>query len=178
MNLKEFFSDKEMKPADKVNALADLLTCGDVGVDSAVDFASSARDVEKASTIEALEKSTSNNANLLNRKAFAFCVASLSAKAPRVKHESARVIANTCAYFPDMLEDAVCKLLDNSEHAGTVVRWSAATALAKIYSLGTGLNADIKTMLERLAEVEEKNSIKKIYLSALEPKKRKKTEMP
>jgi HEAT repeat protein len=98
---------------------------------------------------------------------FNFAIFSLTDKAPRVKWESARVIANTAHLFPDELTGAIVNLLANTEHKGTVVRWSAAQALSKIVSLNTTHNSQLVPALKTVSAMEEKPSIQKIYTTAL-----------
>ena len=117
--------------------------------------------------MEALEHATLQMPSILNEAAFNFAALSLADKAPRVKWEAARVIGNTAKLFPGLLDTAVVNLLANSEHTGTVVRWSAAFALGEIIKLKTDRNEELLPAIEAIIEREEKNSIKKIYLGAL-----------
>jgi hypothetical protein len=77
-----------------------------------------------------MEFASKTNPGIINDKGFEFAIESLKSDAPRVKWESAKVIANTAHLFPKMLNKAVGNLLINTEHSGTVVRWSAAGALS------------------------------------------------
>ena len=91
----------------------------------------------------------------------------MTEKAPRIKWESAKVVANISHLYPDKLDEAINNLLSNSEHSGTVVRWSAAFALGQIIKIKTSRNKDLISAIESICKREEKNSIKKIYLDAL-----------
>ncbi|MEI7663465.1 MAG: hypothetical protein WCK34_14750 [Bacteroidota bacterium] len=66
-----------------------------------------------------------------------------------------------------LVDQAIKNLLDNTVHKGTVVRWSAAFALAAIIRLKLPVNHDLVPAAEAIAEGEEKNSIRKIYLDAI-----------
>jgi hypothetical protein len=57
--------------------------------------------------------------------------------------------------------------LMNADHEGTVVRWSAATALSAILLLKTGHNEILVPAVEALLDREGKDSIRKIYSAAL-----------
>lgn len=114
-----------------------------------------------------MEFATKQQPTILTKNAFAFVCDTLTAKAPRVKWESAKVIGNTAALFSDQLDEAIVNLLQNSEHEGTVVRWSAAYALGEIIQLKTALNNELIPAVEAICNREEKNSIRKIYLDAL-----------
>ncbi len=66
-----------------------------------------------------------------------------------------------------MIETAVTALIANTKHEGTVVRWSAAYALAAIVILDTPINKELIPTVNELINTEEKESIKKIYRKSL-----------
>jgi hypothetical protein len=55
----------------------------------------------------------------------------------------------------------------NTASNSTVVRWSAAYALAEIIKTKHQHNAELVEALKNICNIEEKNSVKKIYLAAL-----------
>ncbi|MEI6682370.1 MAG: HEAT repeat domain-containing protein [Bacteroidota bacterium] len=167
MELTDILVDNKIKPKEKTEILSNLVLEKQISVDQLTDLARSAKEPVRATCIEALEHVTLANPGMLTESAFDFVVKCLADKAPRVKWESARVIGNTAALFPGKLDQAVNNLLDNTEHPGTVVRWSAAFALGAIIRLKTGKNDDLVPACEAIVEREEKNSIKKIYLDAI-----------
>ncbi|MBX7181703.1 MAG: hypothetical protein K1X82_06305 [Bacteroidia bacterium] len=114
-----------------------------------------------------MELATQKQPELLSIAGFEFVVNQLTAKAPRIKWESAKVIANTAQNFVNQLDKAIVNLLDNAEHTGTVVRWSAATALIAIAALKTKHHNNLIPALEALCLKEEKGSIQKIYKKGL-----------
>ena len=167
MDITALLNDKGLKPKVKTETLSSWLLDNKITVDKLTAFAETAKDPAKATCIEALEFATKQKPTIANKKSFQFVSQTLTAKAPRVKWESAKVIGNTAHLFTDKLDDAIKNLLDNSEHEGTVVRWSAAFALGEILKLKTKRNKDLFPAIEAICEREEKNSIKKIYLDAI-----------
>lgn len=167
MNIEAILSDKTRKPKEKTEYLSVLLLKNSISVDTLCTFAQTAKDPAKATCIEALEYATRQNPGIASETMFRMVTASLAAKAPRVKWESAKVIGNTALLFPKLLDEAITKLLDNTTHEGTVVRWSAAFALGEILKLNTKHHADLLVTLKTISEREEKNSIKKLYQSAI-----------
>ncbi|MBL7898524.1 MAG: HEAT repeat domain-containing protein [Crocinitomicaceae bacterium] len=167
MELEKLFKDKLIKPKQRVEAIVQWLNHDKKNVNALVDFAQKSKDPVKASCIEAIEYATKTDASFCNEKAFDFVSASLSEKSPAIKREAGRVIGNTAKLFEKKLEKALTGLLNNSEHEGTVVRWSAAFAIGEIIKLKTNLNKDLIPVAEAICEREEKNSIKKIYLAAI-----------
>ncbi len=167
MNIAELLNDKNLKPKIKTETLSGWLINNTISAGNLTSFAETAKDPAKATCIEALEFATKQNPAIIDEECFEFITQSLTNKAPRIKWESARVIGNTAKLFPNKLEKAITNLLDNAEHEGTVVRWSAAFALGEILKLKTQFNKDLIIIIEAVCEREEKNSIKKIYLNAL-----------
>jgi hypothetical protein len=167
LNLAAILSDKSIKPKEKTEQISALLIENKVDMRDLIHFASSAKPVDRATCIEALEFATRIATYRIDRPTFAFATGCLREKAPRVKWEAAKLIGNTARFFQDDLEEAVGSLLENTNHEGTVVRWSAAFALGEILKLKSKLNGELMPAIESILEKEEKNSIKKIYLSAI-----------
>jgi HEAT repeat protein len=167
MNISELLNDKELKPKVKTETLSAWLMEGKITVDELVSFAKTAKDSPKATCIEALEFATGKKPAILNEAGFEFVTQALTAKPPRVKWESAKVIGNTAHLFPGKLDESIQKLLANSKHEGTVVRWSAAFALGEILKLKTKHNKSLLPTVEMIINSDEKNSMKKIYLDAI-----------
>ena len=106
-------------------------------IDELITFAKESKDPIKATIIESFEFATKLKPEIANKTLLLFVSQTLTAKAPRVKRESAKVIGNIAHLFPKKLEEAIKNLLVNTEHEGTVVRWSAAFALSQIIKLNT-----------------------------------------
>ncbi|MES2837089.1 MAG: hypothetical protein V4667_06180 [Bacteroidota bacterium] len=167
MNFTEILSDKSLKPKQITEKLCDYLVNNPEQLNELIAFAEKSTDSAKATCIEAIEFATKKNTSIANQKMFDFVVNSLREKAPRVKWESAKVIANTVFVFSKNLDDSISNLLINTEHTGTVVRWSAASALGEIVKLKTKHNKELIPAIEAICKREEKKSIVKIYATAL-----------
>lgn len=167
MTLEEILGDKAIKPKEKTDAVGQLLLKKSLSVNELLSYAENQKDPVKATCIEAIEYVTKQEPNIADGKVLEFVTQQLTAKSPRVKWESAKVIGNVAHLFPDKLEKAITHLLTNTEHSGTVVRWSSAYALGEILKLNTDHNSDLLPAIEQICENEEKNSIRKIYLAAI-----------
>jgi hypothetical protein len=167
MNFNSVFSDKLSKPKEKTETLSKWLLANPKSINELIEFATIAKDPVKATCIESIEFATKLDPKIANINCLNFVSKTLQEKAPRVKWESAKVIGNIAHLFPTKLNEAIKNLLDNTEHTGTVVRWSAAFALSQIIKMKTKLNKDLVPIAEAIIKREEKNSIKKIYLEAL-----------
>lgn len=172
MTIEELFKDKATKAKEKTEIISQWIIETSLPTDELITFAEKSKDPIKGTCIEAMEYATKQNPNLADETVFAFVTNTLTEKAPKIKWESAKVIGNTAQRFPDNLELAISNLIANTEHEGTVVRWSAAFALGEILKLKTPHNKTLLPALENMSEKEEKNSIKKIYLDAIKKTKK------
>ncbi len=167
MNISDLFNNKSIKPKEKTETLAAWILDRSLPVDELLVFAEKAKDPVKATCIEAIEFATKQIPEVADETILAFVSSALTSNAPRVKWESAKVIGNIAPLFPAKLEKSIANLLTNAEHEGTVVRWSAAFALGEILKMKTRHNKELLPVIESICEKEEKNSIRKIYLSAI-----------
>lgn len=172
MTIEELIKDKAVKSKEKVDIISKWIIDKSLPTDELIAFAEKSKDPVKATCVEALEYATKQNPNLADETIFSFVTQTLTEKAPRIKWESAKVIGNTAHLFPENLDPAISNLLVNTEHEGTVVRWSAAFALGEILKLKTRHNETLLSALVKISEKEEKNSIKKIYLDAIKKTKK------
>ena len=166
-NIVEILADKATKAKEKVSSISQLLLDDKISVQQLIDTAKTESDTNKATIIESMEYASKTQADIINDKGFEFVIASLKSDAPRIKWESAKVIANTAHLFPKLLKKAVTNLLDNTEYPGNVVRWSAAGALSKIIQCKTAINKDLIPAIEAIEKREADNAIKKIYQQGL-----------
>jgi hypothetical protein len=167
MDIKEILVNKQLKPAEKTQALSQMLLDKTIELKELIEVAENSKDAEKGTCIEALEYATQKKPGILDALSFEFVTECLKDKAPRVKWESSRVVGNTCHLFQGKLEKTVENLLDNTQHPGTVVRWSAAFALGQVIKMKSEVNIDLIPKVIAIIEKEEKNSITKIYLEAI-----------
>jgi len=172
MTIDELLLDKTIKPKEKTETISKWILDKSLPIDELIAFAEKQKDPAKATSIEAIEYATKQNPNIGDETVLTFVTSTLAAKAPRIKWESAKVIGNIAHLFPTKLEKSIDNLLTNTEHEGTVVRWSAAFALGEILKLKTKHNKDLFPAIETICEKEEKNSIKKIYLDAIKKTKK------
>lgn len=167
MTVSGIIHEKTLRAKQKAALISQLLLEKKLSVNDLVKFAENAKDPAKATCIEALENATRHNPKVANRKSFQFVTRALTSVAPRVKWESARVISNTAHLFSNELSECIKNLLENTEHKGMVVRWSASLALGEILKLRTRHNKDLLPAIEAIHQSEEDNGIKKIYLAAI-----------
>lgn len=166
MDIETVLADK-IRAKAKVEAISQMLLTDKATVADVIKVAKVSKDGEKGTCIEAIQFATKTKPELATLDCLNFVTGTLLDKAPRVKWESAKVIAAIAHLYPNKLDKAIGNLLTNSEFPGTVVRWSAALALGEVVKLKTKLNKDLVPAVEAIMRREEDNAIKKIYLAAL-----------
>ncbi|MCE3281542.1 MAG: hypothetical protein K0Q66_279 [Chitinophagaceae bacterium] len=164
--------DKTIKVKQKTALAGEMLLNGSMGIGEFVATARTAKATDKATLIEAMEYASKLKPEVIDTGTFEFAIRSLADEAPRVKWESARLIGNTAHLFPKLLKKAIVNLLANTEHEGTVVRWSAAGAISKIMQCNMPLNKDLLPAAEAIIEWETDNAVRKIYQQAIKKVKK------
>ena len=123
-------------------------------------------DVQKGVCLEALEFATEEKPELA-APYVGMVVDYLDHKAPKVKWEASRVIANVAKKFPDDAAKAVPKLLANSKDKGTVVRWSAALALGEIAKNSEKARKTLMPKINEILKTEKNSGVRNVYLKAM-----------
>lgn len=172
MRIAELLADKTKKAKEKAEKISHWLLQNSLQMDELIVFVEAAKDIDKATCIEALEFATKENPKIADESLFGFATKMLSETAPRVKWESARVIGNIAHLFPAKLNKAITNLLTNCEDNGTVVRWASASALGEILKLKTKYNKELLPAIEAICEREKDNGVKKKYLDAIKKTKK------
>lgn len=167
MNIGELLSNKQLKPKEKTQALADAILDGELPIHSVMDFAMNAKPPAVAACMEAFEYATKQSSSAASLDLLHWAQHHLNAKASRLRWESAKVIGNIAHLYPEELELAVESLLVNTKDDSTVVRWSAAYALTQIFGLPPYANDSFRNQLLSIQQSEEKESIRKMYAKAL-----------
>jgi len=165
--LNAVLNDKTIKAKAKTGQILQRLLQGDVSVPQLISFAALQPDAHKASLIEVIEHASKIHPEMVDENALEFVIQNLTSAAPRVKWESAKVVGNVIHLFPKHVKKATGNLLNNTESKGTVVRWSAAYALAQIVNCKTPLNTELIPAIEAIIKREQDNAIIKIYQKAI-----------
>lgn len=167
MTVEELLKDKGLKIKAKVTQIGNWLLDGSLEVDELLALAEKLSGSDKANCMEAIEYATKKDKEVAHEALLLFVTKTLKDKEPRIKWESAKVIGNIAALFPEKLKPVIKELLANTEHDGTVVRWATAFALGEILKLKSSHNKTLLPIIEKLSIKEKENGVKKKYLEAL-----------
>lgn len=172
MILNNIFADKTIKAKAKVLAIGEQLINKELPIEELLVYAEKQKATNKATCIEAVEYATKKAPTIANETLLNYVTEALKDDEPRVKWESAKVIANIAKLYPNKLNKAINNLLPNTQNTGTVVRWATAYALAEILKLKTENNQQLLPAIEVLYQNEEDNGVKKKYLDGLKKVKK------
>jgi HEAT repeat protein len=128
-------------------------------------------DVQKGVCAEVMEYVTRTNPELALPYVDSI-IEFINYKAPRVKWETSRVIANMSQKYPELASKAVNRLLSNAKDSGTVVRWSAAYALTEIAKGNPKLAKNLLPRFSQILRKEKNSGVKNVYLRALKQLKK------
>lgn len=166
MSLLEELRKSDRKSKEQVTYLSTLIKKNIKLLDSLKESLANAKPPERGALMEALEYATQDNSTILKNH-LNEVVDYLNDKAPKVKWEAARVLANTAKEYPSDVAKGVEKLLINTKDAGTVVRWSAAFALGEIAKNNQKIQANLVKQINEILKTEKNNGVKNVYLKAL-----------
>lgn len=156
----------EAKPKEKVSMLTNEIKKDNKFIDEIINYFDSASTGEQGHLIESLEYISKDQPDLVVPYVD-FVIAHMGDKAPRVKWECARIIANLALKFPDKAQKAIQNLLKNTNDKGTVVRWSSAFALGELAKGNVGKRKELTAKCKKLSEAEQNNGVRNVYLKAL-----------
>ncbi len=156
----------KLKPKEKITRLAEEIKKDKKFVNEIVGRFESVPAGDQGHLIESLEYASQNNPEYIVPH-LDFVICHLEDKAPRVKWECARIIANFALKFSDETGKAIPALLKNTKDKGTVVRWSLAFALGEIAKNNLKLQKEIIPKIKKIIKKENNKGVKNVYLKAL-----------
>jgi len=165
----------KLKPKEKITLLAEEIKKDKKFVNEIVGYFESVSAGNQGHLIESLEYASQNNPECVAAH-LDFVIKQLENKAPRVKWEAARIIANLSGKFSQQTQKAIPNLLKNTQDKGTVVRWSVAFALGEIVKHNPKTRKQLLPIFEKLLKSEENIGVKNVYVKSLKAIEEPKTK--
>lgn len=116
-----------------------------------------------ASILEAIEEISNKGLSQLSSRYLLY----IKSENNNCRREASRIVGNMAAQYPDLIEEAINPLLDNSSNEGTVIRRAAAYALSRIITTDRYAQSELYDKLTDISNKEEDNAIRNQYLKAL-----------
>ena len=117
--------------------------------------------------MEAIEEISNKGLAQLSSRYLLFAIPYIKSENNNCRREASRIVGNMTAQYPDMIEEAISPLLDNSSNEGTVIRRAAAYALSRIITTDRYAQSELYDKLTDISNKEEDNAIRNQYLKAL-----------
>ncbi len=167
MDIIELMDNKGLKPIQKREALAesirkDLVTMKDIEA-----WTTLLDDKKMVIVLEAMEAVSNKQPEKANLHWLKFTQEYIASPSNNLKREASRIVGNIAHLFPDALDVAIDRLMENMKAEGTVIRWSGAYALARIVQIPQYANGELYHILTELSELEQENGVKNQLLSGL-----------
>jgi HEAT repeat protein len=166
MNVLDEIRGSKKKPKELVNYLAHEVKTENKLMEQLARCLEEGSSVEKGMCAEVMELVTKDRPELAVNY-LEDVIKHIDDKEPRMKWETSRIVANVSGIAPEKAANAIPKLLMNTQDKGTVVRWSAAFALTEILRNNSNCRKEIVPKLTEIANSEQNNGVKKIYLKTL-----------
>ena len=120
-------------------------------------------DVEKGTAAEVMKFVSKDNPELMVAY-IDVLIDYIDYKAPRVRWGCPESIGNLAQKYPDEVEKAIPKLMDNLMDKSTVVRWCAAYTLSEIIRSNEEARGELVPRIEEMLNREQNTGVKNVYL--------------
>lgn len=159
--------DSSRKPKEKVSASAEKIKKDKSLFKELMEILVSGSDVEKGTCADIIKHVTMENPEIAEPYIDEI-IGFINYKAPRVKWGVPESIGNIAKRNPEKVEKAIPFLLKNTvenKDNSTVIRWCSAFALSEIAKASK--NKELIEIIINIAQKEENNGVKKVYLKAI-----------
>ena len=167
MNIVELLKDKSLKGVERRQVVVNMIVAGELTVNEMASLAEAIGEKYVATVLEAVEEVTGKRLHSLEAAWLQWAVPYISSENSSCRREASRIVGNMAAHYPDLLNEAIERLIKNTSDEGTVIRWAAAYALTRIVVLDRYAKSDLYDRLVAICDCEEDNGVKNQYLKTL-----------
>ena len=166
MTIIEDILQLNIKPKEKQQKLVEAVLNGKIKGKELIEFFKSASDVNKGTCSDVMKHVTEKKPEILV-PFIDDLLEYINYKAPRVKWGVPESIGNMAKKYPDKVEKAIPKLLQNTKDKSTVVRWCAAYALSEIAKYNSKKQKELVSIFLDIVKKEKNNGVKNVYMKTL-----------
>ena len=167
MNIIELLKDKSLKGTERRQAVVNMIVAGELTVTEVAAISAISGEKNVSTVLEAVEEVSNKHLCPLESAWLQWAESYISSENNSCRREASRIVGNMAAQYPDLLDDAIERLMKNTSDEGTVIRWAAAYALSRIIVLDRYAKSDLYDRLVAVCDREEDNGVKNQYLKAL-----------
>ena len=166
MTIIEDILQLNIKPKEKQQKLVETVLNGKIKGKDLIEFFKSSSDINKGTCSDVMKHVTEKKPEILV-PFIDDLLEYINYKAPRVKWGVPESIGNMAKKYPDKVEKAIPKLLQNTKDKSTVVRWCAAYALSEIAKYNSKKQKELKSIFLDIVKKEKNNGVKNVYMKTL-----------
>ena len=155
-----------IKPKEKQQKLVEAVLNGKIKGKDLIEFFKSASDVNKGTCSDVMKHVSEQKPEIL-APFIDDLLGYITYKASRVKWGVPESIGNMAKKYPDKVEKAIPKLLQNTKDKSTVVRWCAAYALSEIAKYNSKKQKELISIFLDIVKKEKNNGVKNVYIKTL-----------
>ena len=167
MSIVELLKGKSLKGTERRQAVVNMIVAGELTVNEVAAIATTIGEKQIATILEAVEEVSNKHLCPLEAAWLQWAEPYISSENNSCRREASRIVGNMAAQYPDLLDEAIERLMKNTSDEGTVIRWAAAYALSRIVILDRYAKSDLYDRLVAVCDREEENGVKNQYLKAL-----------
>jgi hypothetical protein len=166
MTIIEDILKSKIKPKEKQLKLVEAVCNGKINDKEFIEFFKSASDGDKGTCADVMKHVSEQKPEIL-APYIDVLVEYINYKTPRVKWGVPETIGNMAKKYPDKVEKAILKLLQNTKDESTVVRWCAGYALSEIAKYNSKRQKELISIFSEIVKKEKNNGVKNLYLKTL-----------
>ena len=167
MNIIELLKDKSLKGTERRQSVVNMIVAGELTVNEVAAISAVIGEKNVATVLEAVEEVSNKHLCPLPSAWLQWAEPYISSENNSCRREASRIVGNMAAQYPDLLDDAIERLMKNTSDEGTVIRWAAAYSLSRIVVLDRYAKSDLYDRLVAVCDREEENGVKNQYLKTL-----------
>lgn len=164
MEILEILNNKGLKAKDKRTEIANRINNNEIMIEDIISI-DGLNEKQTGIILEVIEEITRKKPQMATPACFSYVERLISSDSNTLKREASRIVGNIAHLFPENLNEAIQKLLGNSNDESTVVRWGSAYALGRIIVIPEYANSELFDQISLISENEADNGVKNQYLN-------------
>lgn len=174
MRILDILNDKSIKKIDVRTLIIAGILDGTFTIKDIIAASDELNENKISAILESIEVISNKKLMYLSVDYLEFAKKYIDSKDNSCKRESSRIVGNMAARYPQVIEDCIPSLLENTKADGTVVRWGSAYALSRVILLEEYRDTDLFDKVVAICDNEQENGVKNQYVKALKKGKKRK----
>ena len=123
MNIVELLKDKSFKGTERRQAVVNMIVAGELTVNEVAAIATTIGEKQIATVLEAVEEVSNKRLCPLESAWLKWAEPYISSENNSCRREASRIVGNMAAQYPDLLDDAIERLMKIGIRCGNPTKW-------------------------------------------------------